>query len=352
MDCIDNPISHTTSILCVFIQHTHVSSDRGKDSNLGTKEIEPVRTIQRALERARELPSPRTIVLETGRYELKETVSITSQDENVTITSRDPNSPSVVTGAKRLENLEWQAYNGTAANAWRARVENVNMYGLRVNGKRAVRARYPNADPERTLNPQGWISTATSWIEPEITSKTNPPTEYVVTDPRYTRSDSTGNELQYQIGIGGSCQDVDPPAGYWCSAHPNRTVDGSLTHRSPAGISNLNSKILPNFPYKNASRAVVHACRGGRNCWFTWMFDVVDSNSSALRFSGRGSQGAEGSDDGGVWYIENVLEELDDANEYYYDGEFLYYVYNGTGSIPNDTIFESVERKISLYITK
>lgn len=32
-----------------------------------------------------------------------------------------------------------------------------------------------------------------------------------------------------------------------------------------------------------------------------------------------GFQGAEGSSDGGVWYVENVMEEVDFPREYFYD---------------------------------
>ena len=34
---------------------------------------------------------------------------------------------------------------------------------------------------------------------------------------------------------------------------------------------------------------------------------------------GTGNQGGEGTDHGQEWYIENVLQELDDPKEWYYD---------------------------------
>ena len=98
------------------------------------------------------------------------------------------------------------AFKMKELNIWSTIVkENVNLRGLRVNGKRGIRARYPNANPETTLNPDGWISSPTKWSPPLITHKTNPPVEYEVTDPSWIRKDSTGNELGYQAGIGGSC---------------------------------------------------------------------------------------------------------------------------------------------------
>ena len=56
--------------------------------------------------------------------------------------------------------------------------------------------------------------------------------------------------------------------GYWCSAHPNRTASGALTHRWPSGLAYKD--VLPNAPYEHPEGAIVHTCRGGANCWFTW----------------------------------------------------------------------------------
>ena len=44
--------------------------------------------------------------------------------------------------------------------------------GLRVNGRRAVRASFPNRDPELSIFPDGWISDTTMWSAP-IPPKTN-----------------------------------------------------------------------------------------------------------------------------------------------------------------------------------
>ena len=135
-----------------------------------------------------------------------------------------------------------------------------------------------------------WIASTTRWLPPSVTHVSNPPVEYEVTDPRWRRQDSTGNELGYQAGIGGPCAHLDPPHGYWCSSHPNRTIDGSLTHRWPSGVSTHN---LPNAPYKNATGAIVHSCRGGANCWFTWMWEVEKEENGTLSWSKGGYQGAE-----------------------------------------------------------
>jgi hypothetical protein len=183
------------------------------------------------------------------------------------------------------------------------------MKGLRVDNRRAIRARYPNADTETAgmhTIPTGWITQRSKWLPP---NQSPPPLEIEVTDPKWRRQDSTGNELGYQGGVGGACAHLDPPFGYWCSNHPNRTVSGGLTHRSPSGIVYGQGNLLPNAPYKKPEGSVVHSCRGGANCWFTWMWEVdaqsVQPENASLSWTFGGFQGAEGSDDGGVWYIEN-----------------------------------------------
>ena len=130
--------------------------------------------------------------------------------------------------------------------------------------------------------------------------------------PEYTRHDSAGNELKYQIGINGSCSHLSPPAGYWCSAHPNRTVDGSLTHRWPSGL-NFSTHLKS---YKNATGAIVHSCRGGANCWFTWMFQVDGQTDDTLTWNNGGFQGAEEAMGVELGTLRTFLR-LDWPNEYF-----------------------------------
>jgi len=61
------------------------------------------------------------------------------------------------------------------------------------------------------------------------------------------------------------------------------------------------------------------------------------ANQTALHFSRGGDQGGEGEGVGAEFYIENVLEELDEENEFFFDEErrVLYYKVNSTD--PNGT---------------
>ena len=58
----------------------------------------------------------------------------------------------------------WRREAGLKGNVWSTPVpEGLTVAALRVNGERAVRARYPNAPPGG-LAPSGWISARTSWL--------------------------------------------------------------------------------------------------------------------------------------------------------------------------------------------
>lgn len=65
------------------------------------------------------------------------------------------------------------------------------------------------------------------------------------------------------------------------------------------------------------------------------MFRVgSNSTDTELTFDLGGFQGGEGYDAGAEWYIENVREELDSPNEWFFDENEhkLYFFYNGTDS--------------------
>jgi len=99
-----------------------------------------------------------------------------------------------------------------APNVWRAKVGNPptdGIPGLRVNGGRGIRARYPNANPE--TDGFGSELKANSW-GPSILP-THPDRE--VNPPTPLRNTS-GSFQKYQLGVGGPCEIFTPSAGYWC----------------------------------------------------------------------------------------------------------------------------------------
>ena len=105
---------------------------------------------------------------------------------------------------------------------------------------------------------------------------------------------------------------------------------------SPEGI------VLPRAAnYSHPEDAVIQSWRGGGR-WFTqqWQATRFVRENSTLLFDPRtGMQGGEGMTTSGQWWIENVLEECDDANEWFYDARErkLYYNPNSTSEGPSGT---------------
>ena len=226
-------------------------------------------------------------------------------------------------------------YKTLAPNIYIADLDIDSIPGLRVNTKRAIRARYPNADPEIGF---GSRLAATEWLKPTVPSK--PDSEYY---PETPLRNTTPNMFQrYYLGIGGPCEHFTPPAGYWCGTRG--AGGGPKTYTIPSGIV-VNQTVLPHSPYKDPTTGIVQAWRVYH--WASWMFEIgnhdvsVDGTTSTFVFSKGGFQGGRGNDRGDWFYIENIFEELDNPNEYFFDEKtkMLYYFHNGTGTVPSDWKF-------------
>lgn len=142
------------------------------------------------------------------------------------------------------------------------------------------------------------------------------------------------------VGVHGNCDVYDPPLSYWCSENPSG--GGAFAFRVPSGLTYPQS--VPLKKWSNPSGAIVNVWRPAH--WANWMFEVdsYDASTRTIGWSKGGFQGARGNDKGGEWYVENVFEELDSANEYFYNEttHTLYYSYNGTGAPPASLVFEAV----------
>jgi len=90
--------------------------------------------------------------------------------------------------------------------------------------------------------------------------------------------------------------------------------------------------------YSDPTTAVVQSWRGGGR-WFTQQWSVnkfVKENSTLIFDPKTGMQGGEGMTSSGQWWIENVKEEVDDANEWFFDASEQMLYFN-----PNRTDFKS-----------
>lgn len=239
-------------------------------------------------------------------------------------------------------------YKNAPRNVYRADLSAAGISsvpGLRINGKRQIRARYPNAIP--WLDGFGSTLNAKSWSPPDLPHN---PDKQVEPDQPFRGS---GTSFQkYQLGIGGPCRGFTPPAGYWCG---NGTAGGGgVTYRIPTGMT-ADKTILPNSPYKDpvTTPAVIQAWRPAH--WASWMFEVgkYDADTGLFTFSKGGFQGARGDNNGEHFYIENVFEELDFPGEFFFDESerALYLYYNGTGAPPPSLQVIATNLKVLVDVT-
>ena len=135
-----------------------------------------------------------------------------------------------IKGSHYQSNTQSGSFTGVYVNIHKCDLSSANLAdisGLRVNGTRAIRARYPNGNSE--VYPCGFCSSmnAKGWLEPIC--KPEPTMEYNPDEPY--RDDSTQDFFQkYQLGVGGCCDGFTPNAGYWCGNHTQG--GGAFTYRS------------------------------------------------------------------------------------------------------------------------
>lgn len=160
--------------------------------------------------------------------------------------------------------------------------------------------------------------------------------------PAYPFRDDILLMQHYTLGLGTpGCAALQPPYGYWCSNLTGREANGTgfLTYPSAARI---NASALPHLPYANATGGVLHSWHSGR--WFSVSF-LLDGATSAWNASSRtadfafaagGWQGSRAYARGSDVSVENVLEELDDDGEWFFNesSRALYLIPPGGGGAP------------------
>jgi hypothetical protein len=260
-----------------------------------------------------------------------------------------------------------------AQNIWKATLPvdaDTSIPQLRVNGGRSPRARHPNANMETDQWPIGYVCDAVApsqWLPAKPVGKP----EFVSVFNAELAERGQVSPLNYTGGIGGPCAVFDPPFSYWCSAHPRGGggfqyfvpsgliwPNGALPLNGSSGSTGSNKgggSIVGGSTEHNTKAAttgaVAHVWR--RSHWANWMFEVddIDAASSTLKFGKGGFQGCRGGE-GSDWYVENVLELLDTANEHYYDADSrtLYYQPNATTGPPPTTFSASAPQLQTLLL--
>eukprot|EP01048_Picozoa_sp_COSAG05_P013178 COSAG05_NODE_1380_length_5022_cov_25.282348_1_plen_505_part_00 len=279
----------------------HVSAVGGDDSNPGTSPGKPLATIHAAVHAARSSSAAavatrrRRVLLHRGTHYLQETLVLGAADSGLIIESADHYygsnrggieadgelaNATVLSGGVPLANLSWRpSTRCRAAGCMEAKLspatartlfENT-IPGLRRNGRRAIRGRFPNADPETAMSADalhGWISQKTEWRRPPghaAPSASSPPPldddhnssseapnqgqiGHVISGddwpgvewPRFPQGQGMperwtgeGDWGSYFMGEGfAACSGYSPPVGYWCTT----SIHHSSFHSWPTWI--------------------------------------------------------------------------------------------------------------------
>ena len=184
---------------------------------------------------------------------------------------------------------------------------------LFINGRRSIRARYPDGNPETMglhTNPTGYVSKAESWLPPD---KTPAAEEIHIQSP----ARSGTHFPEFQIGIGGPVAVFDPPESYWGTKSP--AGGGGSTYEITTGLVYSIDEGFAHHTWSNPSTGVTHVFHCGH--WGNWQFKVAsrDMKNQTILFGSGGYQKARGCGNGAEWYIENIMEELNAPNEWFYD---------------------------------
>ena len=122
---------------------------------------------------------------------------------------------------------------------------------------------------------------------------------------------------------------------------------------APAGVAYTQGTLARVGNWSRVEDALVFAIHG--NDWASWVFQVsaVTPSNQTISFSRGGHQEARGAPSGHQFYVANLLEELDDPNEWYLDwrARRLYFMPNTTSSSstpPTDFVAAQVPCLISI----
>ena len=335
-------------------------------------------SIRSAVRHLRSLPAKQKgaqpcLVIRGGDYHLGDHLAVGGSDEYsdsligaLTLTSADSgltigalsNEQVTLSGGIRLESLQWTVYANTSAGA----IMSADLSHLSINDYsfnhlnelyistvtggplvRAIRAKYPNSDPSTSglwTTPSGWIQSAESWINAE---RRKPTATILVSSPQRNGT----NFPQYISGIGGNCDVMNPPSGYWCASDPpfgdQFTSPKALIYNS----ANMSQRIST---WSNTSihSAYVHAFH--QIHWGSWIYQMsaVDTAARRIDFGRGGFQEGRGAPNGAEYYFSNLLEELDSPNEWFVSPveKRIYFMPNG--SMPTQFVLSQLPCIISV----
>eukprot|EP00462_Mataza_sp_D1_P009108 CAMPEP_0175150124 /NCGR_PEP_ID=MMETSP0087-20121206/17670_1 /TAXON_ID=136419 /ORGANISM="Unknown Unknown, Strain D1" /LENGTH=775 /DNA_ID=CAMNT_0016435983 /DNA_START=250 /DNA_END=2577 /DNA_ORIENTATION=- len=334
-----------------------VDAVNGADTNPGTLQA-PIRS----LHRAQQLPCL-TWVLREGTYFLESTVELRS---GLAIQNYPAEQVWVSGGVLLPSGLKWTRRDPAEKdNVWVATlpgtfdVLGLNTYNGTSLPRMMTRARHPNKDPLSGTVETRWFQSNenVTWVKPRPWPA--PARNVFLENPNTDKIHAGIDGAHWLYGVGGVCDRYSPPGGYLCSKNASgggfgwdTMVPGAPLF--PTGVQFPSSfftddKVPPPANWKKPQDAIVHTWTNG---WCTTMWEVTSAGSlgpfsgqeeqSELVFGLGGQQTGRGfhADNksapiqGEQWRVENVIELLDQAEEFYFSKQDrkLFLFYNGTGS--------------------
>ncbi len=264
----------------------------GSDDNPGTLQ-QPFATLEKAQHAVRErIKASRRavrVLLRGGTYYLDRPLTLTPEDstaESLVTYAASPGERVTLSGGRRLD-CKWRPYQGgiVMCDLLEAKAGKLGFTQLFINGKRQIRARYPNYNNSHP-GKSGYIHPA----------------------------------------------DVIPPG--MVDPRPGPNDDMTYTGAGARGIlfdpTNFTKK-----RWARPQEAVVHIFQGGYWGNLQWRVKAIDYDRRAIWFGEGGQQmGAKWDEDpaaidrGSRFFVENVFEELDAPGEWYLDTAVgtLYYM--------------------------
>ena len=376
------PTLHPPSAVTIYV------SVDGSDSSGDGSKTHPFATLRRAQESIRSARAtadvepaalPGLVCVLPGTYILQRTLLLGPDDGHTHWSSSCAGSPTgevVITGAENISPSAWQP-SGIAAlpGVFVAQLSGTKLPSeasfsqLLANGKRQIRARWPNGDPEGvsglcfskgqcgadqskcTQNKGQWPQAGEGCAGYSLADATGevftgPDQQYgsplTVDGPvRAQGSKLNGDNTWWQqyitnlFAVPSHLRDVFP-TGTVETFFGSPFARASSIAPQPAKLSHRASM------WTNVNKSVVSMLHP--ELWGNWYFEVKELDTSnvekpILRFSRGGWQDSQGAaaKNGTAFFIENIIEELDADAEYYYDGtsKRLYYKPNST-EIPAD----------------
>eukprot|EP01060_Flectonema_neradi_P029769 TRINITY_DN418_c0_g2_i1.p1 TRINITY_DN418_c0_g2~~TRINITY_DN418_c0_g2_i1.p1 ORF type:complete len:897 (+),score=193.77 TRINITY_DN418_c0_g2_i1:46-2691(+) len=302
-------------------------SQTGSDMNSGMRSDNAFKTVHAAQVAARESQKKTgrssVINLSSGKHYLSKSLELTTEDSGVrgspNVWRGAADGTSILSGGVNL-NCTWKATSDPNMLQCHVGSGVSNFDELFISDVRRVRARYPNGDPlipksgyasgcqavELINNPAVALplnSTVYSESGAVIANITYPDAKVIVSDATKSRILNNGKTDQTLYTNTRFDETYNIPFFNDTSLAKVKLTD--------AGVVSRMAK------WQNPGKVVVKMYHP--NGWGSWAFEASSIDGSEITFSKGGNQEGRGGESCGNYYVENVFEELDVADEWFFN---------------------------------